>query len=196
MEDQPRPLDLKWSPTAPTCELYDRWDIKRPKGTTEIRGIIVSHNVTGLYVHYYCGRTRPCTGENCEACAANRRAAWKGYVAVTDTTCKEKWLFELTPTAAERLKKAFSEFRTLKGLAIKMRKANGRDNGPTWVAIGQQPVPAHALPDAPNVEARLCRIWEVHYNPAPRQLLEHPKPKLATGTDGPIDDGQRDHTLD
>ena len=171
MTDRP-PLDLPWSNRPPKASLADRWDIRRCRATEKVRAIILSHQVVGLYVHYWSGRSRPCTGETCEACASNNAARWKGYLAATDEGLKARWLLELNASCAQGAHVHFSKLRTLRGCLAILSRSNGKSNGPLFLQISNQPMPNHALPDAPNVEQKLCRIWEVHYTAAPRPLLD------------------------
>jgi len=174
-------LNLPWSSTPPKSQLAEYWDIRRAPAKGDIRGFILSDQVTGLPTHFWGGRTRPCSGELCEACRANNAATWKGYVAVTDDTFTAKWLFELNARVADFLRKKRSELRTLRGSRLMLRRNNGRMNGTIICGFEASCIAASMLPDAPNVEQKLCRIWEVHYNPAPRPLIQD-KPRLADGT--------------
>jgi hypothetical protein len=70
----------------------------------------------------------------------------------------------------------FTRLRTLRGCLLHVFRTNKQPNGPLAIEVSRQPIPNHALPDAPNVEQKLCRIWEVHYTVAPRPIIEDQQP--------------------
>jgi hypothetical protein len=188
MNDKPatgRMPPLKWDTKPPTGEDPSEWRIKRARAKEVIEAIVLSHQLIGRNVHYWGGRTTPCwDNDQCPPCLAGRAKVWKAWLAATDEKLQARWILELTRPMAKKVDACFHKLRTLKGMGIAIKHANGMLTGPYWVGQFHHSVPQHALPDAPDVIARLCHVWQVHWVPVEAQQQLAGIHLAPTGTEG------------
>lgn len=144
------------------------WELKRPGARGRVTAVLLSHDIIGHDTHYWGGRTRPCTGETCDACRANNATRWHGYLAATDEGLQARWIIEITAPAANQIDRIFRERRTLRGFVLILERRNQKPNGPISVKGYQGVLQNDKLPDCPDMIKKLCRIWEVHDVGVPR----------------------------
>jgi len=144
--------------------------LRVPPGRT-IAAIITSHDVVGRDTHYWKGRTRVCTHPTCEPCDAHHAPRWYGYLAVVAPTMLAPTILEITAACIDPLDEYFRDHSTLRGAEINIRRANKKANSRLIAACRPSPYRDAKLPDAPNVIAHLCRIWEI---PLPTEQICHP----------------------
>lgn len=145
--------------------------------------VILSHDLIGRMVHYWAGRTRPCIPDNCEACNANHRPRWKGYIAGIDLADNSRVIVEVTANVAERIAAEFDHHRTLIGLRMMLERSGKKANGRVLVKFAPPAAGTGELSKAPDLRNILEKIWEVHAGSTARRIIPAVAPLRATGTD-------------
>jgi len=131
-----------------------------PKGLSGL--VILSHDIVGCDTHYWRGRTRPCEAPNCDACQANQRPRWRGYLAVMSQRTEKIGVIELTPAAVAPVDRAFRQARTLRGCQIALARKNEKPNGQLFAQISVPNETKEHLPKAPNLKTYLAKLWDLN----------------------------------
>jgi hypothetical protein len=158
--------------------------------------VILSHDLQCAPTHYYAGRTRPCTGATCEACAHNHLARWNGYVAAIDLDRNEHIIIELTRNVCDIVAAEFDARRTLKGVRIMLERRAPRANARISCKLAPPATGTGELEAAPDVRPILARIWEIKDDQAIPRVAPANLPPLKTGTYDVDDHGSNDRQLD
>lgn len=153
---------------------YRIWRVgPKGKGTA----IIISSDLIGCYTHYFKGRTRPCTGEKCEACANDSSRRWHSYFAAWTPTNNEKVIAEIPLSAAQVFHDWYDEHRTLRGYKFTLERRGGKINGKVFATIHAGKMEDQMIPACPAIEPMLLRMWETKRHDA--QHYESQAPKIA-----------------
>lgn len=194
-ENQPHGTDT-WTRRPDAAAARGQWSLRRCPTKGTLSAVIISHDVLGRYTHYYGGRTRPCTGRDCEPCNKSMRPRWHGYLACIDLDTNEKIIVEITAIVAARVAEWFDERRTLKGSRIRLQRRSPKTNGRVTVSLAPPAAGTGELPQAPDVRPIMNRVWELHDEPPVPTLTPQAIPLQATGTDRFIAHGNPPDTLD
>lgn len=135
------------------------------KGT--ITGIVASDVIVGTHLHYYRGRSTPCTKSQCEACEAGHVPRWKGYVLLMCARTKTMSIFEFTQRAFEAFLIRQQQHGSLRGCVLKAHRTSARPNGPLSVEFEEARYDDALIPTVPNLREILERIWEVKQQELP-----------------------------
>jgi len=130
-----------------------------PKRT--VGGLILSHRLIGASLHYWKGRTRPCTAPNCEACEGNYIPRWYGYLAILDEKKNKIGMIEVPARASWAIHRSWCEQRTLRGWRIELSRVGTRANAPVCVSLSEHKLEGRIIPECPDLVRALCRMWEV-----------------------------------
>lgn len=137
------------------------WTIKRTGIDGPSKLLCLSSDIFGIRVHFYRGRTGPCTTRDCEACKAQHLSRWKGYLLAIETATRQQVIFEFTPPGATILDAARKEYGTLRGLQIIASRVSSKPNAKVMISVkGITVLPPHACPDY-AVWPILAHIWGV-----------------------------------
>lgn len=191
-----RATQTEWNRRPPDNEPRGGWSLRRCPTKGFLAVVIVSHDLMGRYTHYFAGRTRPCQGNDCEACNKNMRPRWHGYLCAIDLQTNEKIIVEVTSSIASQLGEWFDSHRTLKGSRMKLERRSPKPNGKITCKLAEPAPGTGELPTAPDIRPIMNKIWEVYearVQPAHKLV---PVPLRATGTDPRPDDGFRPQELD
>jgi hypothetical protein len=134
--------------------------ILRVKPGKPLTGVILSHDVEGAELHYWKGRSRICDDENCEACEANFRARWYGYLELWSPTTGNRIILEVTQAAAPAIDEYFSSHRTLRNAVISASRLNRKVNSKLHVTLTPSALPEAQIPPASKIRHQLERMWE------------------------------------
>jgi hypothetical protein len=156
------PFAADWTRRPPKDQAQRMWRIARCPTKGSLRVVILSHDLIGRQTHYYAGRTRPCTGPVCQACAKNQAPRWHGYIAAVDLANNNRLVVEVTAGVAERIGNEFEIYRTLRGLRMEMTRTSPRANGRIMSRFQSPATGTGVLPDAPDLRPILERLWEMH----------------------------------
>jgi len=128
-----------------------------PKGIGPL--IILSSDVIGCHLHYWRGRSTPCQGENCEACADGQIPRWRGYLIVMNPKGDEKIMMEITAAAVPPIDVYFSEHGTLRNALLYLKRVGMKPNGKLLSKIETSARTLASLPAEPNLSNLLLRMW-------------------------------------
>jgi len=150
--------------------------IHRTPANKELRVIAVSEKLIGTNLHYWKGRSTPCTRENCTACQHGQVPRWKGYFQALNESSNVVQIIEVTDRVFEAFEAQTRKHGSLRGLKIRLSRVNHKPNGAIHVEFdgvgrsdGQLP------PAAPLIEI-LERMWESRQGALPgmEQVAEPP----------------------
>lgn len=136
-----------------------KYDILRtpPKGLRNI--VLLSHYFAWTPLHYWRRRSTPCLGDGCEACKHGEAPRPKGYAAVTAKNETKIWLLEVTENCQEPIKAQQDVRTTLRGLIVALERQEQRANGKLTIHFAKGEIDSTLIPQAPDVEEVLRRIW-------------------------------------
>lgn len=127
--------------------------------------VILSHDITGCYTHYWSRRTIPCRTEDCPACEAGYSARWHGWVFIMSKQTASKAIFEFTAGASAAMDKYFREHRTLRGGQINAWREPAKPNGRLVLDLFESGIDADMLPKAIKLLPILMRMWHARFEP-------------------------------
>ena len=97
--------------------------------------LILSHDITGCYTHFWHGRTTPHKRTACEPCDQGKQPEWHGYLACVQPNTRIRWILEITKGCAKVLDEHFRAHRTLKGTIIQAGRTSAKPNGRQYIKI-------------------------------------------------------------
>lgn len=147
-----------------------------------IKGIITSPDAVGAYTHYWRGRTTLCLYPNCEPCSISRAARWYGFLHLWNPDSNKTAIAEITPSCTLALDEWLAKFGTLRGAKATIARANGKINSRVDLTLAAGSYAPENLPHPIDLQAQLCRMWEI--DATPEQLRPRPQPGLAATTNG------------
>lgn len=137
------------------------YEIRSPTMDREVQSVILSHNVLGVYTHYYNRRTRPCLGskEKCEGCGMAYDRRWKAFLAAWDRSKGRLEMVEVTQEAFLRCPGFHVAQVDLRGMVIRLFRAGTSRNARVTAQLTKANWPPGILPAAFDVKAALERVW-------------------------------------
>lgn len=158
-------MTIEWTNAPPPDDGPNKYRLIRTPQNGKIEGIILSEKPRAVWTHYYGGRTTPCRGDDCQACASEVPRRWHCYVMLWGPRSDAIVLFELTTSGAEPLYKHLQTEATLRGLGITTRRMNGKPNGPVHLTIMAASNAHLKLPKCPDEALALLRVWKLREDP-------------------------------
>ena len=145
--------------------------IMRTPANGKLLLMITSEDLIGCPTHWFGGRTVPCEGETCVACAAGYPWRWHGYMAGLLAQGRRAVLAEFTAQACEQIIAYRDAQGTLRGGQLTAQRHRNRHNGRVLLNITPGDLEVMHLPPAPDVLAALSLIWNL-----PKPVLTEDKP--------------------
>jgi hypothetical protein len=154
-------MESIWTARPRRKEEQQSFEIVRTPPAGKICGVIASERFEGVELHYYRGRSTPCTGNDCEACEGGMRPRWTGYVFLQSAT-KRLVIFEFTARGFNSFQNMLVSMKDdLRGAMMTAKRMGSRPNGPLLVAFEEERRDPGSLPPVPDLREILERIWEV-----------------------------------
>lgn len=150
-----------WDHSPPPDAARPGLRLTRTPAGRPFRGVVTCERLIGCATHYFNNRTIPCEAPGCAACDEGMSWRWHAYVSCIDLSSHEHVVFELTAAAASRLQEYQGRHGTLRGCDFQASRANNRHNGRVLVVTRPADLNKIALPDAPNIPAVMCHIWNI-----------------------------------
>ena len=141
--------------------------IHRTPATRELRVIIISEDLIGTNLHFWKGRSTPCTGNNCTACQSGHKARWKGYLQALNENSNTVQIVEITDRVYDAFALQKQKHGTLKGLGVRLSRTNGKPNGPLAAEFDGIKRSPGELPEEANLPGILERMWELRQTALP-----------------------------
>lgn len=165
MGNTPHPWEADGPPPDPVYV-----PLSSPRAGEELRGVVLSHKLKTVWVHYDRdakprGRTVPCCRPadqgHCATphCPTGRRLYY-GYLVWSMAPAWQLRLLEL-PTGAIWGNPGLvaPPCRSLRGLQLAVKRQPGRHNGPVSVRFIAGSIDLTKLPEPPDIAALLLRLW-------------------------------------
>lgn len=121
----------------------------------------MSHDVTGILVHYNGSTKKPCRRVMCEACAKNADVRWYGYVWFRCEKAEVISILEITALAGEQFAAYFDARRTLRGSFWKLSRRNGKPGGPVRAQYKAPEGDTKTIPGMPDLANQMKIIWGI-----------------------------------
>lgn len=134
--------------------------VRAPNGG-KVSYIILSDAVLGTWTHFYQRRTQPCMGDSCQICPLENTRRWYGWIVGLALARGEKFLVEVPAGVALNLKAFRAERGSLRGCSLALFRANKKENGPVRGEISVGKIDISLLPECPDIESLLCRMWQI-----------------------------------
>lgn len=150
-----------WQRRPDDDEMSLRYELYRVPARGAKGLIILSHDVLGAYTHWWRGRTNPCTGENCSACAEGNRRRWHGWFMTLAPQQRRQLIFEVTAAGAAAVDAYFKEHRTLRGAVITALRVPAKENGKLILSLAKSSLQSQEIPKAAKIEDLLLKIWDM-----------------------------------
>jgi len=148
-----------WSNRPAAGEVARACQIRRVKPGEKFRMIVLDHDITGGYTHYFQGRSQLCTGSLCPACAENLQPRWYGYLSGSSVTSNVRGIVEITPQCVEPITSWFDAHGTLRGAVLLIERSGKRANSPLMASMTEGVFTEDKLPDPLPIIEILARIW-------------------------------------
>jgi len=101
--------------------------------------ILLQHSIFGLWTHFWNGKTIACSGDElCDACTANVKDVWAGYIIATALETDLTVLCAVTRPVKTDLDKYKDEEHGLFGLSVGLQRVGHRKTSPIAVKVGHR----------------------------------------------------------
>lgn len=136
--------------------------VTRCRTRGKITGHVTSNNITGCMIHFYRGRSRPCTLPGaCEACSKGNAARWESYFSAWDIKTGREFTVAITRAAVPFFSRAFKQYGSLRGLSFVIWRCGDKPNSRLAAELRPSNLDPAALPKEPPLVKMLFHMWEV-----------------------------------
>lgn len=156
-----------WTQEPNTDPNRQPFKIHRVPANKPIRGVIISHAVIGTDLHYWKGRSVPCSTHSCPACQAGQSPRWRGYIQLCSADNHTIQIVEITERVWQIFQTNAAQHGSLRGLGIELRRINGRANGPLDATFDGIKKSDKELPTEADLTIILERMWEYRQTALP-----------------------------
>lgn len=149
-----------WSLFPAATDVKNSYDLRRTPAKGKVKAVFTSEHVMGCPVHFFAGRTVPCTQEDgCVPCEHGRSYRWMAYFACVDRSDGEHIIFEVTALIHSEMATCDEKYGGLRGMEFHACRPSGRINGRISFSTTRKPKELDGLPDPPDVAAVMEHIW-------------------------------------
>lgn len=156
-----------WQSAPDASSRTQNFRIFRTPANKLVEMVCLSQAFIGAKLHFWKGRTKPCCGTNCPACAEGQRPRWKGYVLAYHQPTRTIVIFEFTDRAHQAFHEATVKHRHLRGMKFTTSRLNKKVNGPLRVEFTDIREESPHLPAEVDLMDMLERIWEIRQQDLP-----------------------------
>jgi len=134
--------------------------IHRLKANKGFRGVILSHDPFGAYVHFVDERSRLCLGhDSCLFCERGIARRWKGYLAVCGLSIQTRpEILEVTQDLVSQIAAKNPDKKSLRGWEIHVKRG-GSDNSRLLLEFLIERQPSLLLIPMPNMVPSLAAFF-------------------------------------
>jgi len=150
-----------WSNCPPADKCGVSFTLRRTPQGRPLTCISTSEDLIGCPTHFYRGRTTPCSGEGCPACADGLPWRWHAYLSCLEISTREHFILELTAQAAENLISYRTAHKTIRGCLIELTRHKQRPNGRVILRCKPADLNKVPLPPAPDLIKCMQNIWNL-----------------------------------
>jgi hypothetical protein len=163
-----------WTPRPNRDDRRTACPLLRARPGHTIKGIITTTDAIGAYTHYWRGRTTICLYPTCEPCSMSHAARWYGFLHLWNPDSNKTAIVEITPSCTLALDEWLAKFGTLRGAKATIQRANTKPNSRVDITLTAALYAPENLPHPIDLQAQLCRMWELQ--PDPTIINAHPRP--------------------
>lgn len=127
------------------------------------RLVILSSELVEIDAHYTGERTQPCREGRCIYCQDEHAnpLRWQGWCAVSSVHTGMQFILSVTPGAAIGCPGLFSDSgSSLRGSVITVERTRNSHRAPMRIGLERGLMAALKLPDEPDVQSILERMWQ------------------------------------
>jgi hypothetical protein len=150
-----------FSTEIPKEEKAYGFDLRRTPADKAIEAICIQEDLIGCFTHFYHGRTSPCEGSECPACADSQPARWHGYLGAFDPRNHEQFIFEFTLKPAEALRQYRDTYGTLRGCIFNAHRPKRTKNARIILRCKPIDLTKITIPEPIDMVRALCTIWQL-----------------------------------
>lgn len=149
-----------WSDRPTRSNDNQPFKIYRCPANRPLKVICVSEMLIGCDLHYWKGRSVPCSGNECTACQAGQMPRWRGYFQGFSEDSRTVRIIEVTERVWGIFDAATKKHGSLRGLGVRIERMNGKVNGPLSATFEGMMKSPGELPEEADLIAILERMWE------------------------------------
>lgn len=153
-----------WSSEIPKEEKAYGFDLRRTPPDKALNAICIQEDLIGVFTHFFHGRTTPCEGTACDACAANQPARWHGYVAAFDPRTHEQFIFEFTLKPASAFKVYRDTYGTLRGCLFDAYRPKRTKNSRVVIRCKPVDLTKIQIPQPIDLVRALSTVWQLPWD--------------------------------
>lgn len=157
----------RWTQGPPPEDKQPQARLLRVKPGHPIAGIITSRQLLGTYVHFFRGRTTPCTDDACPACRANQLPRWYGWFSIWQPTTHGHAIAEITTACTTAIGAYTQTHGQIRGAHITLDRATNKPNARLNATLKPSPFTTDIIPHELDVATILEKIWETHHTEKP-----------------------------
>jgi hypothetical protein len=131
------------------------------KASQKGRMVVTCNQPYEVYTHYIGGRTLPCMGEDCAACAEHRPKKYEGFVSGVWAGSKRHEILRLTIAGMMQAKTAIPKLESWRGFVFDIERKGTRNNGRVVIHVQPQALESTRLPAGLELEDHLLRVWRI-----------------------------------
>ncbi len=151
----------EWTTAPPDNDQRAPYRVIRTNHMKPLRGVILSQHLVGIMLHYWKGRSKPCEGNECEACQAGQKPRWKGYFQVHNADNQTVYIVEITERVWHEFNEEDRKNGTLRGARIELQRTNRKANGPLAARFLAGRTAESELGKEVAIVPILERMWEI-----------------------------------
>lgn len=166
---------FEWSRKPARPELSQSAPVFRLKAGGSITAIVLSHDVTGAYLHFFKGTSTPHLepSSECAACEAERPMRWEGYVAAFIPSTLATVILPITASCQPTFEQWKTSNGSLRGAQLKLVRQGLKPNGRVKAELSKASYPTNSLPPDLEVKAILAHMWKLDAADHPVNRGEH-----------------------
>jgi len=144
-------------PPAPQKKIW----IHRVKVQNWQQFVALGDRLYGIWTHWVCGRTRPCSRDTgkCEHCERSEPARWRGYLHCLEDDGRTECFLEITANAWESFAGQIRERETVRGTIFRVCRTKGGARGRYVVELLERKLDPDKLPAERTPGELLRYLW-------------------------------------
>jgi len=148
-----------WTSAPSEVHAAQRFALVRvpPKGLSG--AIVLSEEVLGTEIHFWGGRSMPCSRADCKACLEGISARWYGWLWILAEKGGMISIVEITAAAAEQTRAYVEQQGSLRGARFAAQRLPAKPNGRMTLFLRPSHYDAAKLPTPGSLITALERMW-------------------------------------
>ncbi len=153
-------MSIEWVPRPDETQQSPGYKLMRCPADKKLGFICYSRAIIGVNVHFWKGRTNPCTGEDCRACDDKSPYRWRGYLCGAHPKSKIVAAIEITGGCIDPIDDYGKTYGSIRGAIIMLERMSNRANGAVKLTIERSDWPPETLPEPIDIQNLLMKLWD------------------------------------